>query len=98
MARHRVGDEPAFTVATPLVSAIMGAVSSEEMAIALARAGGIAFIRQNQPIGDQAGMVLRSRGTGLGSATTTSPSQRRRRSTTPTRCFTHMGDASLRHC
>ena len=35
---------------TPLVSAIMQAVSGEKMAIALAREGGIAFIYGSQSI------------------------------------------------
>ena len=38
------GAEPALTMNTPLVSAIMQAVSGEKMAIALAREGGISFI------------------------------------------------------
>ncbi|GAA0464119.1 inosine 5-monophosphate dehydrogenase [Actinoplanes capillaceus] len=57
LVRHRVGELAPIRVATPLVSAIMGAVSSVELAIALAQAGGISFIHQNQPISEQAGMV-----------------------------------------
>ena len=41
---------------TPLVSAIMQAVSGEKMAIALAREGGIAFIYGSQSIEDEAAM------------------------------------------
>ena len=44
---------------TPLVSAIMQAVSGEKMAIALAREGGISFIYGSQSIEDEAAMVAR---------------------------------------
>ena len=57
LVRHRVGEEPSIRIATPLVSAIMGAVSSPQLAIALAQVGGISFIHQNQPIEAQAAMV-----------------------------------------
>ena len=48
-----------MTMNTPLVSAIMQAVSGEKMAIALAREGGIAFIYGSQSIEDEAAMVAR---------------------------------------
>lgn len=57
LVRHRVGEEPAIRVATPMVSAIMQAVSSPALAIALAQAGGLSFIHQNQRIEDQAADV-----------------------------------------
>jgi len=57
LVRHRVGEQSAIRVATPLTSAIMGAVSSPRLAIALAQCGGLSFIHQNQPIEAQAGMV-----------------------------------------
>ncbi|MFI7025179.1 IMP dehydrogenase [Micromonospora sp. NPDC049900] len=57
LVRHRVGEPSALRVAVPLVSAIMGAVSSPRLAIALAQCGGLAFIHQNQPIAAQADMV-----------------------------------------
>jgi IMP dehydrogenase len=57
LARHRVGERSPIQIATPMVSAIMGAVSSPQLAIALAQVGGISFIHQNQPISEQAGMV-----------------------------------------
>ena len=44
---------------SPLVSAIMQAVSGEKMAIALAREGGISFIYGSQSIEDEAAMVSR---------------------------------------
>ena len=57
LVRHRVGEESAIRVATPLSSAIMGAVSSPRLAIALAQRGGLSFIHQNQPVEEQAAMV-----------------------------------------
>ena len=48
-----------MTMNTPLVSAIMQAVSGEKMAIALAREGGISFIYGSQSIEDEAAMVAR---------------------------------------
>jgi IMP dehydrogenase len=57
LVRHRVGEPSALRVATPLTSAIMGAVSSPRLAIALAQTGGLSFIHQNQSIAEQAEMV-----------------------------------------
>ena len=42
-----------------MVSAVMQAVSGEQMGIGLAKEGGIAFIYVSQPIADQADMVRR---------------------------------------
>src|SRR5690606_34462262 len=44
---------------SPVTSAIMQAVSSYELAIALAREGGLSFIYHNQSIEDQAAAVRR---------------------------------------
>jgi IMP dehydrogenase len=57
LVRHRVGEESPIRVATPLTSAIMGAVSSPRLAIALAQCGGLSFIHQNQSVEAQAEMV-----------------------------------------
>jgi IMP dehydrogenase len=57
LVRHRVGEESPVRVATPLTSAIMGAVSSPRLAIALAQCGGLSFIHQNQSVEAQAEMV-----------------------------------------
>jgi IMP dehydrogenase len=57
LVRHRVGEPAAIRVATPLTSAIMGAVSSPRLAIALAQCGGLSFVHQNQPVEQQAEMV-----------------------------------------
>ncbi|MEV6851493.1 IMP dehydrogenase [Actinoplanes sp. NPDC051411] len=57
LVRHRVGEQSPIRVATPLTSAIMGAVSSPRLAIALAQCGGLSFIHQNQSVEAQAEMV-----------------------------------------
>ncbi|MGX6601848.1 IMP dehydrogenase [Micromonosporaceae bacterium Da 78-11] len=57
LVRHRVGEVSPIRVATPLTSAIMGAVSSPRLAIALAQCGGLSFIHQNQSVEEQVAMV-----------------------------------------
>ena len=59
VVKFKKGEEPALTMNTPLVSAIMQAVSGEKMAIALAREGGISFIYGSQSIEDEAAIVAR---------------------------------------
>jgi IMP dehydrogenase len=53
LVRHPVGSRSAVEIATPLLGAIMEAVSSPRLAAALARCGGLSFVHQNQPIGAQ---------------------------------------------
>jgi len=57
--RFQKGEEPALSINIPLVSAIMQAVSDDNMAIALAKEGGLSFIFVSQPIESQAEMVRR---------------------------------------
>ncbi|WP_045741053.1 IMP dehydrogenase [Actinoplanes rectilineatus] len=57
LVRHRVGEQSPIQISVPLVSAIMGAVSSPQLAVALAQVGGLSFIHQNQPVAEQAAMV-----------------------------------------
>ncbi|MFG2041570.1 IMP dehydrogenase [Dactylosporangium sp. NPDC048998] len=57
IVRHPVGETSPLRIAVPLVSAIMQAVSSPRLAIALAQTGGLSFAHQNQPIDEQAAMV-----------------------------------------
>lgn len=59
LVRHRVGEDAPVSVAVPLTSAIMGAISSPEMAIAVAQTGGISFITHNQAIASQCEMIGR---------------------------------------
>jgi IMP dehydrogenase len=59
VARFRKGKEPPFALNIPFVSASMQSVSGPDMAIALSRLGGLAFIYCSQPIEQQAAMVQR---------------------------------------
>ena len=57
LVKYKKGEEPALSMNTPLVSAIMQSVSGVDMAIALAREGGVSFIYGSQPIEKQADMI-----------------------------------------
>lgn len=57
VVKFRKGEEPELTMNIPLVSAIMQAVSGDELAIALAKEGGISFVYGSQSIESQAAMV-----------------------------------------
>ena len=50
---------PGFDMKIPVLSAAMDTVSESELAIALAREGGLAVIHRNNPIDIQAAMVSR---------------------------------------
>ena len=55
--KFKKGEEAKYYANVPMVSAIMQSVSGEEMGIALAREGGVAFIYGSQSIESQAAMV-----------------------------------------
>lgn len=57
IVRFSKGEKSPLEINIPLASAIMQAVSDHNMAIALARCGGISFIYGSQPIEQQAEMV-----------------------------------------
>ena len=57
LVKYKNGEEPKYSANIPMVSAIMQSVSGEEMGIALAREGGVAFIYGAQSIENQARMV-----------------------------------------
>ena len=57
IVKYRKGEKAKYYANVPMVSAIMQSVSGEEMGIALAREGGIAFIYGAQSIESQAEMV-----------------------------------------
>ena len=58
LVKYKIGEEePSLSLNVPFVSAIMQAVSGEEMGVALAREGGLAFIYMSQSVEDQARMV-----------------------------------------
>ncbi len=53
LVRHVTGETSAIELRTPFTSAIMQAVSSPELAIALAREGGLGFLHHNRPVENQ---------------------------------------------
>ena len=57
LVKYKKGEEPKYYANVPMVSAIMQSVSGEQMGIALAREGGVAFIYGSQSIESQASMV-----------------------------------------
>ncbi len=57
LVRFKKGKQAALELNIPCCSAIMQAVSDQNMAIALARCGGLSFIYVSQPIEEQARMV-----------------------------------------
>ena len=57
LVKYKRGEEAKYYANVPMVSAIMQSVSGEEMGIALAREGGVAFIYGSQSIESQAAMV-----------------------------------------
>lgn len=57
IVKYQKGEKASIHVNIPLVSAIMQAVSGSEMAIALARCGGLSFIYASQSIVQQVEMV-----------------------------------------
>ncbi len=57
LVKFKKGEEAKYYANVPMVSAIMQSVSGEEMGIALAREGGVAFIYGSQSIESQAAMV-----------------------------------------
>lgn len=59
LARHRRGQDSFPCLNIPFVSASMQSVSGTELAVSLARSGGLAFIYCSQPIDSQAAMVAR---------------------------------------
>ena len=57
VVKYEKGREASLSMNIPMTSAIMQAVSGEDLAIALAKEGGISFIYGSQPIESQANMV-----------------------------------------
>ncbi|GAA2436414.1 IMP dehydrogenase [Streptomyces mauvecolor] len=57
LVRHLAGERSAIELGSPFTSAIMQAVSTPDLAIALARNGGLSFLHHNQSIQDQAAAV-----------------------------------------
>ena len=59
VARFKAGEKSRLSLNIPVVAASMQAVSGHEMAIALARQGGVAFVFCSQSIASQAGMIAK---------------------------------------
>jgi IMP dehydrogenase len=59
IVKFRRGETPPLQMNIPLTSAIMQAVSDDNMAVALAKEGGVSFIYCSQSIESQAAMVAR---------------------------------------
>jgi len=57
ITKFEKGEKPAISLNIPFSSAVMQAVSDHNMAVALARCGGISFIFGSQSVEDQAEMV-----------------------------------------
>ncbi|MDO4500838.1 MAG: IMP dehydrogenase [Erysipelotrichaceae bacterium] len=57
LVRFKKGEKPSIELKLPMVSAIMQSVSGDQLAIALAKEGGISFIYGSQSIADEAEMV-----------------------------------------
>jgi IMP dehydrogenase len=57
LVKHKVGEKTSLELNIPVASAIMQSVSDNNMAIALAKCGGISFIYGSQSIESQAEMV-----------------------------------------
>ena len=55
VTKFKKGEKPEITMNIPLVSAVMQAVSDDNMAVALAKEGGISFIFASQSQGAQGG-------------------------------------------
>ena len=59
ITKFKKGETPSIAINIPLVSAIMQAVSDDNLAVALAREGGLSFIFCSQPIETQAEMIYK---------------------------------------
>ena len=57
LVKYEKGNEPSLSLNIPMVSAVMQSVSGDELAIALAKEGGMSFIFGSQTIESQAEMV-----------------------------------------
>ena len=72
LVRYKKGEEPAISMNVPMVSAIMQSVSGDQLAIALAKEGGVSFIYGSQSIEDEAAMVAKVKGYKAGFVTSDS--------------------------
>ncbi len=61
ITKFKKGEQPAISLNIPFSSAVMQSVSDHNMAVALARCGGISFIYGSQSVEDQAEMVRKAK-------------------------------------
>ncbi|MCF0246734.1 MAG: IMP dehydrogenase [Ileibacterium sp.] len=66
LVKFKKGEEPALSLNIPLTSAVMQAVSGPELAVALAKEGGVSFIFGSQSIASQAAMIREVKSTKAG--------------------------------
>ena len=66
LVRFKKGEQPELTMNIPLVSAVMQSVSGSDLAVALAKEGGVSFIFCSQTIEEQAAMVRKVKQTKAG--------------------------------
>ena len=66
LVKFKKGEEPAISMNIPLCSAVMQAVSDNNMAVALAKEGGVSFIFGSQSIESQAEMVRKAKSSKAG--------------------------------
>ena len=59
LVKFKKGEKPAIEMNIPMVSAIMQSVSGADLALALARCGGVSFIYGSQSVEDEAAMVAK---------------------------------------
>ncbi len=59
LTKYKKGQKPAISLNIPMVSAVMQSVSGDDLAIALAKEGGMSFIFGAQSVESQAAMVAR---------------------------------------
>ena len=59
LVKFKKGEKPAIEMNIPMVSAIMQSVSGANLALALARCGGVSFIYGSQSVEDEAAMVAK---------------------------------------
>ncbi|MGC4069150.1 MAG: IMP dehydrogenase [Polyangiaceae bacterium] len=59
VVRHKSGERSPLTINVPITSALMQSVSDDNLAIALARCGGLSFVFPSQTVEAQAEMVRR---------------------------------------
>lgn len=62
LVKFKKGESPAISLNIPMTSAIMQSVSDNNMAVALAREGGLSFIYGSQSIESQAQMITKVKG------------------------------------